>query len=429
MLCKLVYFALYFIILFSLSALFGYSDSSNDLDAYFTLPFVVLVHASSNSSPTEDNGCVSYNQAENTIVISCDDIRLTDIDREINDPLVLVRNYNGEEGVWFLNANVVINKDSTFVVDPQDTKWLKISAGGDDAHSIQVFGSLKIDSVKVTSWNPEINNYTKFRLDNMPENDADEFSEVNRIPRPYIVVDEANGSTNITNSEIAYLGYDCSSGRCHGLAFYGDSGKPNIVRANNIHHNNFGYYSNNTGAAILEDNHVHHNYVYGFDPHTDSHDLVIRNNTVHDNGSIGIICSLDCFNITIENNIVHNNTKAGVMLSRLTYNSVVRNNTISDENAGISISESYNNKIYNNTVFDIMNGIELKANSYDNVVQDNKIERPLNHGIRISGNTTGNTLESNKVIDILDHARAVSVAKELANVNIVKENEILDLTF
>jgi parallel beta-helix repeat protein len=117
------------------------------------------------------------------------------------------------------------------------------------------------------------------------------------------------------------------------------------------------------------------------------------------------------------------------MLSRLTYNSVVRNNTISDENAGISISESYNNKIYNNTVFDIMNGIELKANSYDNVVQDNKIERPLNHGIRISENTTGNTLESNKVIDILDHARAVSVAKELANVNIVKENEILDLTF
>ena len=203
MLCKLVYFALYFIILFSMTALFGYSDSSNGLDAYFTLPFVVLVHASSNSSPTEDNGCVSYNQAENTIVISCDDIRLTDIDREISDPLILVRNYNGEEGVWFLNANVVINKDSTLVIDPQDTKWLKISAGGEDAHSIQILGSLKIDSVKVTSWNPEINNYVKFALDVKPYPLNDTTKNIGKVPRPYITSQNPSGRTNITNSEVA----------------------------------------------------------------------------------------------------------------------------------------------------------------------------------------------------------------------------------
>jgi hypothetical protein len=35
---------------------------------------------------------------------------------------------------------------------------------------------------------------------------------VNGDPRPYIrVVDEATGTTNITNSEIAYLGYEVRS--------------------------------------------------------------------------------------------------------------------------------------------------------------------------------------------------------------------------
>ena len=375
------------------------------------------------------NSCLSYDEPKRTITISCNDIRLTDIDKQINDPLILVDNYNGEKGVWFLNANLVVNKDSTLIIDPQDTKWLKIAAGGDKSLGIQILGSLVIDSVKVTSWNPEINNYTKFRLDKVPEQYAEEFSDVNDTPRPYIVIDNATGSTNITNSELAYLGYDCKSGRCHGLAFYGDQGDRNIVRANNIHHNNFGYYSNQTGEAVLEDNHVHHNYVYGFDPHTNTHDLTIRNNTVHDNGSIGIICSLDCYNIMIDNNTVFNNTKAGVMLSRLTFDSVVRNNTIFDESAGISISESYNNAIYNNTVSDVTNGIELKADSYDNTVIDNRIERPVNHGFRISENTTGNTLESNMVIDILDQTRAISVAKELMDVNILKENEVVDVGF
>ena len=105
----------------------------------------------------------------------------------------MVKDYNGEEGVWFLNTNVVINKDSTLIIDPQDTKWLKISAGGDDAHSIQVFGRLKIDSVKITSWNPEINNYVKFKLDVKlhPLNDTTE--DIGKVPRPYITSKNPSG--------------------------------------------------------------------------------------------------------------------------------------------------------------------------------------------------------------------------------------------
>jgi hypothetical protein len=62
--------------------------------------------------------------------------------------------------VWFLNVNLVIAKGATFPIDSTDTKWLKISSkvthgiGSDKiapAYIIDVHGSLKIDSVKITS--------------------------------------------------------------------------------------------------------------------------------------------------------------------------------------------------------------------------------------------------------------------------------------
>ena len=99
----------------------------NDISNNSRLSFFTVAHASSEVATGVNTGCVSYDEPQKTIMISCNDIRLTDIDKQINDPLILVDNYNGEKGVWFLNANVVINKDSTLIIDPQDTKWLKIA--------------------------------------------------------------------------------------------------------------------------------------------------------------------------------------------------------------------------------------------------------------------------------------------------------------
>jgi hypothetical protein len=98
-----------------------------------------------------------------------------------------------------------------------------------------------------------------------------------RDPRPYIKIErDAQGYTSITNSEIAYLGYDCGGG-CSGLSYYGGLGG-HILKNNEIHHNRFGYYSSGVSNTTIEDNHVHHNFMYGFDPHTGTHDMTIRNN-------------------------------------------------------------------------------------------------------------------------------------------------------
>ena len=92
-----------------------------------------------------------------TITVSCSSARLTDIDNQIHDNNILSKQYPA--GTWLLNANIVIAKEATFHIDSTDTKWLKIvsdQAVAPVPYNIDVHGSLKIDSVKITSWDPTI---------------------------------------------------------------------------------------------------------------------------------------------------------------------------------------------------------------------------------------------------------------------------------
>ena len=259
-----------------------------------------------------------------------------------------------------------------------------------------MLGSLKIDSVKITSWNPESNDYVKFKFDVLPDREH-QHTGIDAVPRPYIrVEEEATGTTNITNSEIAYLGYECGGG-CSGLSYYGSNGT-SIIKNNEIHHNRFGFYSVGVGNIILENNHVHHNFMYGFDPHTGTHDMIIRNNTVHDHGAMGIICSLDCYNVTIEGNTVYKSAGSGIMFSRNMHDSIARNNNVHDESKCIFLSQSHNNEVYKNTISNCENqGIYLFHNSFDNKVHDNKVTNATD-GIEASDDSKNNVITPNTII-------------------------------
>ena len=126
-----------------------------------------------------------------------------------------------------LNANITINKGATLTIDPTDTTWLKIIADGRTlAYGIHVLGSLKIDSVQLTSWNPETNYYamsngsressgpaTKACGNNCPIAVKDKLTH-HGAPRPYIRIESsATGTTNITNSYIGYIGYEGGWGK------------------------------------------------------------------------------------------------------------------------------------------------------------------------------------------------------------------------
>ena len=428
----------------------------------FSLYYTPVLASISNSPSSESSSCISFNSSERVISITCETSTLTDIYNQINDTSII--NKETSDGVWLLNAGIVIEHDAKLIIDEGDTKWLKILAGetsssdsgdsdgsdddseaGDSSvHAIRVHGSLVIDSVKITSWDPALNEYIMFKSDILPGREF-EHTGIDAIPRPYIrVEDDATGTTNITNSEIAYLGYECGGG-CSGISYYGESGVnddndddgniiangtealhhgTSILKGNHIHHNRFGFYSVGIGNIILEDNHVHHNFMYGFDPHTGTHDMIIRNNTVHDHGAMGIICSLDCYNVLIENNTVSNSAGSGIMFSRNMANSIARNNYVHDEEQCIFVSQSHNNKVYNNTVDDCGNGIYLKSESSNNSIFNNTIQNVNGSAILLNDGASDNSVYSNTIVNPSSEEEAIN--NEDQDNNTFEDNNVLN---
>ena len=369
---------------------------------------------------TSSPSCIKFESNDKVITITCKNaVRLSDIDKQLNNAEVLQEESSAASAkVWSLNAGLVIEKGSTLVIDSKDTKWLKIIADGTNAHAILVFGSLKIDSVKVTSWNPNTNDYAT------TENSKRVGRETTiGSPRPYISVEkEATGTTDITNSEIAYLGYEGGWGAGRTGIRY-DGGNNSRIQGNDIHNLWFGFYSVGVSGIVIEGNHIHHNGFYGVDPHTGTHDMVIRNNTVHDNGSTGIICSLDCHNIIIEGNTVYNG-KSGIALSRNVHNSVASNNHVHDMTRCISVSASHKNEIHSNTASNCENGIYLLAGSSNNNIHDNTV-RDSGKGILVKTDASGNTFTSNTIITNATEG-GISVDPTAGDNSISEDNNVID---
>ena len=289
-----------------------------------------------------------------------------------------------QKGIWILNANLLISKGSTFYINSSDTTWLKIRSDGKTAYSIDVFGTLIVNSVKISSWNPSTNSYT-----NIDDNES--------IPRPFIKVEaEATGTTNIINSEIAYLGYQSGHSLSDsGISYYGGNGSK--LTGNNIHHLQTGFYSSGVRDLLYENNTSHNNYHYGLDPHTGTHNMTIRNNAVYNNGEEGIICSLDCYNILVENNEVYKNSEAGILFSRSMHNSIARGNNVHDEPAAIFLSASYNNSVYGNKISNVKNGIYLKDGSYSNIIRENTIANASLAALHVASGASKNNIYSNSL--------------------------------
>jgi parallel beta-helix repeat protein len=360
-----------------------------------------------------------YDSEERIITVNCKSANLTDIDNQLKDPDILNKETsNSDDAIWLLNAGIVVAKDATLYINSTDTSWLKIVSDGETAYAIHVLGGLKIDSVKITSWNLETNSYAITNEDGT-------------IPRPFIRAEpEATDTMDIINSEIAYLGYgvqakEDNNERRSSIVYYG--GDNSMIKGNRIHHNMFGFYSNGVGSLILEDNHVYNNYVYGFDPHTGTHDMIIRNNTVYDTLHMGIICSVDCYNIIIEDNKVYNNTDAGIMFSRNMYDSIARNNYVHDEKRCIFVSQSHDNKIYNNRVSNCKNGIHLQHDSSGNKIYNNTILNS-DKGILVETDTNDNTFQSNTIINAIEYGISVEDSKGSNNNNIFEDNKLINST-
>src|SRR5215217_5103223 len=396
--------------------------------------FSINMLVSMSNAIAPENSCVSYNSKENEISISCKYTNFIDIEEEFQNQTILYRESTTttnslNEKNWILNAGIRVEKDATLNIDSDDVTWLKIVPSKNTSNAIEVDGSLKVDSVKITSWNPETDDYVKFPKDAKYE-DAISAEEIyTSILRPYIKINtDATGPTIIQNSELAYLG-DCSlkinngcSGATGGVTFNG--GKYSILKNNDIHHIFKGFYSKGMGYMLIEGNRVYENEIYGIDPHTGTHDMIIKDNIVYNNGHIGIICSLDCYNIIIEDNEVYNHPSTGIMFSRNMYNSISRNNYVHDEIKCIFVSDSHNNEIYNNTLSNCDTGILVHNLAKENKIYNNEIIKP-EKGINVKTGASSNQFYSNNIVDAEEIPISIKKSDKTNN-NIFEKNSIIE---
>ncbi len=344
------------------------------------------------NSPLNPAECANFDLQNNTINVTCD-TTLSGIDASIKNESILARHSNG---IWILKSGMRIWQGAKLTINSTDTKWLKITDNqGPDPNFIDIGGKARIDGVKITSWN-------------LTSNDVIKQNTGGSIPRPYIGTKSGSGTFDILNSEIAYLGYNSSLKQ--GLSYYG--GDRSVLSKSIFHDMWYGFYSSSIGFVTISNNHFYNNSRYAIDPHTGSHDFVIKNNTIYNSG-VGAICSHNCYNILIEGNNIYNE-KIGIMFSRNTSDSKARNNHIYAANTGIAVSESNANQIYNNTIEGSNNGIKIHHSSSNNSIHDNII-RGGNIGINLrSTGTAGNLFENNNLTG-MTYAVRVSLANASNN--------------
>jgi mannuronan 5-epimerase len=114
---------------------------------------------SSPSSLDTTSECVTFDAEERMITINCETANLTQIDSQIKNPDVIHKDANIDKG-WILNSGITVAQNAILYINSSDTLWLKILADGETAYPILISGSLKIDSTKISSWDPNTNNYT-----------------------------------------------------------------------------------------------------------------------------------------------------------------------------------------------------------------------------------------------------------------------------
>jgi parallel beta-helix repeat protein len=323
--------------------------------------------------------CVSYDIHTNTITVACNS-NLSSIYQVVNDKSVLEKD---PHGVWILNAIIKVNPLAKLTINRTDTSWLKITnKNGSQTNFISISGNAKIDGVKITSWDPFSNNVIRQNVNGS-------------VHRSYIMVDNSPGSVDVSNSEIAFVGYNSYP---HNGFVYEHGGNGSSIINNTFHDMWDGFISDDIGFITIKNNKYYNNLRYGIDPHTGSHDLSIIGNLAYNNSHIGIICAENCYNILFDNNIVHNNGVAGLMFADNTTNSTAKKNYAYNESTGFSIYGSSNDKVYNNIVKSSDKGIRIGGTSLYNYIYNNTIVKGKD-GIYFSTNQPKNNVLENNNLD------------------------------
>jgi parallel beta-helix repeat protein len=287
------------------------------------------------------------------------DWTMESLQQEYPDAIEIISFENHD--AFLVKKTIVIDRNATVKILNSDVLLQSFSDKDNKPSALITYGKADIVNSTIMSWDPHYN-----RTDPNPYH-----------PRPFLVAKDG-GIMDIETSTISYLGFSLggalSTESALGALNYYDTS--NFVVANSIlAHNFYGFYSHESSNFKIMNNQVYDQIGYGLDPHTGSKDFVIDSNHIFSNGKQGIICSFRCENVTISNNIVEYNIE-GIGLHWLTNSSLIKDNTV-----------KYNKE----------NGIFLKDNSNDNLIERN-IVLGNGRGIDILENSDKNTVRGNTLV-------------------------------
>jgi parallel beta-helix repeat protein len=276
--------------------------------------------------------CVNYNSYTNTITVMCT-ANLSKINQIVNDRSVLEKD---PHGVWILNAKLKVSPSAKLIINRTDTSWLKITNQlfhEKEPNFILIFGDAKIDGVKITSWDP-------FSTDVIRQN-------VNgSISRPYILINNSSGTTNISNSEIAFLGFGLNPLK-YGISYHSGGLGSNII--NNTFHDMWdGFYSDSVGFITIKNNKYHDNLKYGIAMYQSSNDKIYDNLVESSYASIYIASS--SLDNHIYNNTIMNCTFGFYFADNKSKNNLFENNNLHKITSPVMIN-GINNIGRNNSIY------------------------------------------------------------------------------
>jgi parallel beta-helix repeat protein len=333
---------------------------------------------------------ISYLTENNTIFVSGFGavVDMPTLHEEIaKDALI---EYEGK-GVYYLKANIWLDRHTTLLLEGPELSWLKLKSDDEGYVKIEsVGGSLSANGVRVSSYDPMLNDYDKKHEDG----------------RSYILI--RNGRMDFVNSDIGYLGFSLENaggkGGVYGVSWrivdqeaFGQELTTGYVENSRFHHNYFGIYTFGATGMVFRNNEMYENIQYGFDPHDDSNNFIIEHNYAHDNGNHGLIISRRCFNNILRWNRSENNALHGIMLDRQSNGNSIYENILAGNGDGVALWDSHNNAIFDNQIVGNTRGIRLNRLSSGNVVRNNRIEETTQYGVYVYDEAAGNQIIDNEL--------------------------------
>ena len=328
-------------------------------------------------------------------------------------------------GAWLLKADIVVEQTALLALDKEVAfNYLRINTTPSKLprfnRIIAEGGQIRIDGVKVTSW------------------DTDALSAATEygLGRAYLAA--LNGARmDIIDAEMGYLGYFTGepsglSWRKRATAADAKTGATGSIINSKIHDNYFGMYSFEAFGIKIENSDVYNNVVYGLDPHDASTKFEVRGNKVHNNGKHGIIFSRLCEQNLIENNQVYDNVDHGIMMDRGSNNNNIVNNTVTGNVDGIAIFQSSSTLIQGNTLRNNTRGIRINATfdvndvfdgiSTGNVVLSNTIESNTQYGVYLYERADRNTIKGNHIVGNASSGVYIKTGGNYIVANVVERN-------